>query len=68
MHWCESYSVNILVASLSFQFPDMDGFGTGFLIFNLIFCFSDLMAFLTAPPSNSPVPDVEPAAGGAVVH
>jgi hypothetical protein len=68
MHLREAYSANILVASLSFQFPDIDGFGTGFLIFNLIFCFSDLMAFLTAPPSNNPVPDAEPAAGVAVVH
>lgn len=39
--------VAILVASLSFQFPDIDALGTGFLIFNLILGFSDFTTPLT---------------------
>ena len=47
---------NVLVASLSFQFPAIDGFGTGFLIFKVIFflSFSGPMESLTALVSSSP--------------
>ena len=59
---------DILVASLSFQFPAIDGFGTGFLIFNVIFFFSERIDSLTALVSNSPDLGGDAAAGGAVAH
>jgi hypothetical protein len=59
---------NLPVASLSFQLPDIVGFGTGFLIFNLILDFSCFVISLTALKSSRPVFDADAAAGGAVVH
>jgi hypothetical protein len=55
------------VTSLSFQLPAIEGLGTGFLIFNVIFFLSELNVFLTAPVSRSPDLD-EVAAGGAGAH
>jgi hypothetical protein len=58
---------DILMVSLSFQFPAIDGFGTGFLIFNVIFFLSVLKASFTADVSSNP--DFEDAAAwGAVAR
>jgi hypothetical protein len=55
---------DILLVSLSFQLPAIDGFGTGFLIFKVIFFLSVFSAPLTALASSKP--DLGAAAGGAV--
>jgi hypothetical protein len=57
-------AVDILMVSLSFQLPAIDGFGTGFLIFNVIFFLSALKVSFTAFISRSPDLD-DAAAGGA---
>jgi hypothetical protein len=59
---------DILVASLSFQFPDIDGFGTAFLIFNLILAFSALTTSFTALASNKLEFPPNSVAEDAVVH
>jgi hypothetical protein len=59
---------DVLVASLSFQFPDIDGFGTGFLIFNLILAFSDLTMSFTALVSSRLELPPDSVAEGAAVH
>lgn len=63
----ETAGLDILIASLSFQLPAMDGLGTGFLILSLIFFFScsGLMESLTALASKNP--DLEDAVA-AVAH
>lgn len=63
-HGKRRVGVDVLVASLSFQFPDIDGLGTGFLIFNLILAFSDFTTPLTALVSKRLVVPSE----DAVVH
>ena len=59
---------DVLVASLSFQFPDIDGFGTGFLIFNLILAFSNLTMSFTALVSSRLELPPDSVAEGAAVH
>jgi hypothetical protein len=55
------------MVSLSFQLPAIEGLGTGFLIFNVIFFLSAFNVSLTALVSKSP--DLEDtAAGGAIAH
>jgi hypothetical protein len=54
--------VDILIVSLSFQLPAIDGFGTGFLIFNVIFFLSTPNVSFTAFVSRSP--DLDGAAAG----
>lgn len=56
----------ILIVSLSFQLPAIEGLGTGFLIFNVIFFLSVFNVSLTALVSKSP--DLAAAAGGAEAH
>jgi hypothetical protein len=59
---------DVLVAPLSFQFPDIDGFGTGFLIFNLILGFSDLTTSFTALVSSRLELPPDSVAEDAAVH
>ena len=55
----------ILMVSLSFQFPAIDGLGTGFLILIVIFFLSVFSASLTALVSRRP--DLEGAAAEGAV-
>jgi hypothetical protein len=55
--------VDILIVSLSFQLPAIDGFGTGFLIFNVIFFLSTPNVSFTALVSRSPDLDGAAAEG-----
>jgi hypothetical protein len=57
--------VDILMVSLSFQLPAIEGLGTGFLILSVIFFLSVFNASLTALVSRSP--DLEAAAAGGAV-
>jgi hypothetical protein len=57
---------NIRFVSLSFQLPAFDGFGTGFLIFNLTRDLSKFSVLLTVPSLSRP--DLGAAAGGAVAR
>jgi hypothetical protein len=54
--------LDILMVSLSFQLPAMDGFGTALLIFNVNFFLSTVKASFTAFVSKRP--DLEAAAAG----
>jgi len=64
----ERVIVYILIASLSFQFPDFEGLGTGFFILNLILGFSDFTTALIALMSSRFSDSSDAAAEGAVVH